>query len=135
MPLASLEEVLELIGHYDAPHTRLVTQVVAGLDATLARDCDLWECCRHGEDCWRGAAARPQRMHYRAPYVGPKYLDRRILIVGMNSRDDGRFDSEFHATAEVLKCFRSGEPSYGGLFHYRVGLLVSLITAGQDGMA
>jgi hypothetical protein len=127
-----LQHAMRRIGDYDLDHTELIEQLLAQLDAALGRDCDLWDCCRNGEQCWKHAAAKPHQMHYRAPFVGPRYRERGICIVGMNSRDDGKLDSEYLAAAAVLELFRSGQRSYGGRFHYRAGTLASLFAASQD---
>jgi len=75
---------------------------------SLKQECDLWDCCRHGTDCWGPKVVRPNRMHYRVPYVGPAYVSWRILLVGMNGRDDGSIAAEFRGMAEIIRTFRSG---------------------------
>jgi len=100
---------------------------------SLKQECDLWDCCRHGTDCWGPKVVRPNRMHYRVPYVGPAYVSRRILLVGMNGRDDGSIAAEFRGMAEIIRTFRSGSRDYGGQFHFRAACVVGLLAAAQDG--
>ena len=128
-----LREAMSGLGHVYPEQTLIVERLVEHLDEVLAPHVQLWDCCRHGERCWRRAAQTPSIMHYRVPYVGPRYPTRRIALVGMNSRDDGRIDAEFRTTTEVIGAFRRGSRDWGGPFHFRAASAVSMLAAAQDG--
>jgi hypothetical protein len=126
---ADLAFAMERLGGFDAAHRSLVDH----LDAVLAPQTDLWDCCPLAADCWRPGVIRPPTPHqYRVPYVGPQYMSRGIVLVGMNSRDDGLSDVAFRGMADMLASFRSGRRSWGGPFQYRAARLVGLLAASQD---
>ena len=127
-----LREAMSGLGPVDPELTRIVERLVEHLDEVLAPEAQLWDCCPHGDQCWRRVAQTPAVMHYRVPYAGPHYPTRRIALVGMNSRDDGGIDAEFRTTAGAIDAFRGGSSAWGGQFHFRAARAVSLLAAAQD---
>lgn len=128
-----LSSAMGRLGEYDSRHRSLVERLTDQLETLVGLQEDLWDCCPCGARCWGVRVVRPPSPHHaRVPYVGPRYLERRILIVGMNSRDDGEYDVAFRGMADMLESFRGGRRSWGGLFQYRVARLVYMLAASQD---
>ncbi len=124
------------IGAYDAEHRGLVIGLASYLSEIFDPAEDLWDCCPHGSQCWRRPQKPPPPHRFRVPFVGPRYQSRRILLVGMNSRDDGMHLEEFKTMAGVLVSLRDGRTTWGkSAFHYRAAILVSLLSAAQDGQS
>jgi hypothetical protein len=69
------------------------------------------------------------------PFVGPGYPRRRIVIVGMNTRDDGGIAEHFIGMRAIMEALRSGRRTYGrSRFHYRAGCATAILAANQDGV-
>ncbi len=129
-----LQKALENLGGYDRDHLALVDRLTAGLEAKFKPDKDLWDCCPNAAECWHSKVEKPEAPHrYRIPYVGPRYLSSGVLIVGMNSRDDGKSDAAFRGMAEYRTTLHSGRRAWGGQFQFRAATLVGLLIASQRG--
>ncbi len=128
-PIAAAMEVL---GSGGSEHEVLIERLLARLDAVFGRDRDLWESCQHAAACWGPRVTRPKEMRYRVPYVGPGYFSRRLVLVGMNSRDAGAIADEFATTAKVVQQFGKGSRDWGGPFHYRAASALAVVAAAQD---
>jgi hypothetical protein len=74
-------------------------------------------------------------MQARLPWIGPQYPQRRILLVGINSRDDGNALAEVDAIDWILPALRGGRRQVGGRssFHFRAAAAADAVARSQDG--
>jgi hypothetical protein len=74
-------------------------------------------------------------MQPRLPWIGPKYSQRRILLLGINSRDDGNVLAEIDAINWILPALRGGRRQTGGRssFHFRAAAAADAVARSQDG--
>jgi hypothetical protein len=76
-------------------------------------------------------------MRVRLPWIGPHFAARRVAVVAINSRDDGRPDAEIRATLDVIASLKRNHRGYGpsrrSYFHYRVAAAVYAAMQSQDG--
>lgn len=115
------------IGPVRPEQTELVRLCGEFIDRQIPDDAPLWEACPRCDECWRtDRGTKPRPMSARIPYVGPDYPAHRIAVVGINSRDDGRPESEIRTTARVIESLGAGRREYGprSYFHYRVACAV-----------
>lgn len=98
----------------------------------------LYECCANKDDCWRGVnpECRPEAEHIviSNPWVGAKYDELRLLIIGMNTNSwvgEGALKYLVETACEELRSnpsrrevFINSDPlqRYGGtVFYHRAG--------------
>lgn len=107
------------------------------IDESVDADGPLWKTCRNCDECWRrvGRDRFPERMQPRLPWIGPRYPQRRILLVGINSRDDGDSLAEVDAIGWILDGLRAGRRQVGGRssFHFRAAAAADAVARSQDG--
>jgi hypothetical protein len=121
----------------DGEQIRLLRGCARLIDQLVGAAGPLWSTCCNGGDCWRRVTQerRPDRMEARLPWIGPRYTERRILLIGINSRDAGDALAEIRTIEWVLPALRNGRRQIGGRssFHFRAAAAADAIIRSQDG--
>lgn len=99
------------------------------------KDEPLKRICAHGVDCWDDNEPRcPERAGVSAPWIGDRYADRRICVIGMNFDDWGGLNGHWEATAWHIEAMRHGQPGKNGtLFAAGAMSYVAAVDAAMDG--
>jgi hypothetical protein len=130
-----LEAALARVAAYDEQHASLIDDLARKLDDSVSPEGDVWDCCRHADECWRGTAKPPAPYRLRVPFVGPTYEGTRTVVLSMNSRDSGQPNDDFSGMADVLQSLCDGRRTYGGShYHYRAATAVALVARARAGL-
>lgn len=99
------------------------------------RDAPLNVVCPNGRSCWGSESPRsPDRAGVSAPWIGTRYPDRRICVIGMNFDDWGGLPAHWEVTSWHVEAMRRGLPGKDGRF-FAAGAMsyVAAIEASRDG--
>lgn len=94
----------------------------------------LQSCCPSAAACWQGRPTdRP--VLARLPWVGPRYEDTRVVVVGLNAQTHGGLWDEAHCVIRAGQQLRLGRQRFFGAdgrttswFHYRSAVVAALLT-------
>ncbi len=107
-----------------------------GFIAANGKHLPLFEACKHAERCWQGVSderrPQPNQAGISAPWVGRKYNELGLLIIGINTNDAGgegaltnlveQAQRELRADPLRRLVFADPQQGYrGSLFYHRAG--------------
>ena len=100
----------------------------------------LWRCCTNAAQCWNHLEGEHdpdgKRGGITLPWVGPKYPQSRVALMGLNLVRSGGLLDEINITRDTINAFKNGERIVwegSGQFQYRSSAMLSAVLAALDG--
>jgi hypothetical protein len=96
----------------------------------------LFCCCPHRDRCWKGAP-RPEKEQDAGvafPWIGTRYFDSRVVVLGLNLNNFGGLDGNFLMCLGHVEAMREGKPGKAGRQFARGAMkYLRVILASLDG--
>lgn len=90
--------------------------------------------CCSAQECWRGHQVPTDPVLPRLPWVGPRYHDSRVLVVGLNAQTHAGLWDESYCVHRACEQLALGRQRFFGAdgrstswFHYRAAVVASLL--------
>ena len=100
----------------------------------------LWSCCANAPQCWNGLEDKHdpcgERGGITLPWVGPRYPESRVALMGLNLVRSGGLLDEINITRDTINAFNNDERIVwegSGPFQYRSSAMLSAVLAALDG--